>query len=181
MDILPVSPLQIRVSSTSQHTAEKLYPIVDAAIADVSTSVCELLKEHVVVSSVTERDLESAIVLMRTRVSDLLCGPISVRYLTFPYPQEPYYRVVVTSPEDYVGDVIGDLNRRVGYIQAMHHIDDGVAIKCGVPIANMIGYELALSKMTRGRGKAACAFIGYHRRWKESEPPMPPAVAARAY
>jgi len=60
MDILPVAPLQVSVSSASQHIAEKLYLIVDAAIADVSTSVCELLKEHVVVSSLTERDRGSA-------------------------------------------------------------------------------------------------------------------------
>jgi predicted membrane GTPase involved in stress response len=180
MNILPVAPLQVSVSSASQHIAEKLYLIVDAAIADVSTSVCELLKGHVVVSSLTERDLESAIVLMRTRVSDLCCGPISVRYLTFPCPQEPYYRVVVTSPEVYVDDVIGDLNRRVGCIEAMHHIDDGVAIKCRVPVAKMIGYDLALSKMTRGQGKTDYAFIGYHWRPREPDSPMPPAIAARA-
>jgi predicted membrane GTPase involved in stress response len=180
MSILPVAPLQVSVSSASQHVAEKLYLIVDAAIADVSTSVCELFKGHVVVSSLTERDLESATVLMRTRIHDLFCSPISVRYLTLPYPQEPYYRVVVTSPEDYVGDVIGDLNRRVGCIEAMHHIDEGVAIKCGVPIANMIGYDLALSKMTRGLGRTDYAFIGYHWRRREPEPPMPTAVAARA-
>jgi predicted membrane GTPase involved in stress response len=180
MHILPVAPLQVSVSSASQHIAEKLYPIVDAAIAGVSTSVCELLKGHIVVSSLTERDLESAIVLMRTRVSDLQCGSMSVRYLTFPFPQEPYYRVVVTSPEAYMGDVIGDLNKRVGCVEAMHHVDDGVAIKCGVPVAKMIGYDLALSKMTRGRGKTDYAFIGYHYRPREPDSPLPPAVAARA-
>jgi translation elongation factor EF-G len=73
-----------------------------------------------------------------------------------------------------------DLNRRAGYLEAMHHIDDGTAIKCGVPVAKMIGYDLALSKMTRGKGKTDYAFIGYRMRPREPEPPLPPAVAARA-
>jgi predicted membrane GTPase involved in stress response len=181
MNNLPVAPLQVSVSS-STHVAEKLYPLVDAAIADVSTSVCELLNGHVVVSSLTERDLESAIVRMRTNVSDLYCGPISVRYLTINCPrgEEPYYRVVITSPMDYVGDVIGDLSKRAGHIEAMHRIDAGCAIKCAVPVATMLGYDLALSKMTRGQGKTDYAFIGYHWRRREPEPPLPPAIAARA-
>jgi hypothetical protein len=180
MDILPIAPLQVCISSPSQHIAENLYPIVDAALADVPSSICVLLDARVVVGSVTERNLETAIVLARNHLSDLLCGPISITFPDTPYPQEPYYRVVVTSPEDYVGDVIGDLNRRVGCIEAMHHVEDGYAIKCGVPIATMIGYDLALSKMTRGRGRANYAFIGYHRRAREPEPPLPPAIAARA-
>jgi hypothetical protein len=180
MDILPIAPLQVYVSSPSQHIAEKLYSIVDAAVADVPSSICVLLDGRVVLGSLTERNLETAIVVARTHVSDLQCGPIRITYLDTPYPQEPYYRVVVTSPEDYVGDVIGDLNRRVGCIEAMHHVDDGFAIKCGVPIATMIGYDLALSKITRGRGKTDYAFIGYHMRAREPEPPLPPAIAARA-
>ena len=180
MDILPIAPLQVCVSSSSQHIAEKLYPIIDAAVAGVPSSVCVLVDGRVVVGSLTEPNLETAIALARTHVSDLKCGPISITYLDTPYPQEPYYRVVVTSPEDHVGDVIGDLNRRVGCIEAMHHVDVGFAIKCGVPIATMIGYDLALSNVTRGRGKADYAFIGYHKRAREPEPPLPPAIAARA-
>ena len=56
----------------------------------------------------------------------------------------------------------------------MHHVDDDFAIKCGVPIATMIGYDLALSKMTRGLGKTDYAFIGYHRR--RQEPELPPIL-----
>jgi hypothetical protein len=180
MDILPIAPLQICVTSPSQPEAETLYRIVDAAIAKLPSSCCVLLDGQVTVGSLTEGSLETAIGLARTRVSDLRIGPIGITYLETPYPQEPYYRVVVTSPDDHVGDVIGDLNRRVGCIEALHQVDGGFAIKCGVPIATMIGYDLALSKMTRGRGRTDYAFIGYHRRAREPEPSLPPAVAARA-
>jgi hypothetical protein len=170
----------LRFQLFATHSGEVVPYIIDAIVAEVTSSICVLVDGRVVVGSLTERNLETAIVLARTRVSDLQCGPISITYLDTPYPQEPYYRVVVTSPDDYVGDVIGDLNRRVGCIEAMHHVDDSFAIKCGVPIATMIGYDLALSKVTHGRGKADYAFIGYHRRAREPEPPLPPAIAARA-
>ena len=180
MDILPVALLQVCVTSPSQQTAEKLYTMVGAVVVELPSSICLLSNGRVIIGALTERDLDSAIVLARPHVSDLQSGPIGITYLDTPFPQEPYYRVVVTTPGDYMGDVIGDLNSRVGCIEAMHNVDDGVAIKCGVPIATMIGYDLALSKMTRGRGKTDYAFIGYHRRAPEAEPPLPPAAAARA-
>jgi hypothetical protein len=181
MDIVPIAPIQVCVTSASQKLADKLYVLVDASIAETPSSICLLLDGCVVVGSLTERNLDSAIVLARTRVLDLMCGPIDITYLDTPHPQEPYYRVVVTSPEDYVGDVIGDLNKRVGCIEAMHQVAEGFVIRCGVPIATMIGYDLALSKITHGRGKTDYAFIGYHYRARKPEPPpLPPAVAARA-
>lgn len=180
MDILPVVPLQVCVTSTSQPVAETLYTIVDAAVAQLPTSICLLSNGRVIIGALTERDVDAAIDLARHRVLDLQSGPVGINYVDTPFPQEPYYRVVVTTPADYVGDVIGDLNRRVGCIEALHNLGDGAAIKCAVPIATMIGFDLALSKMTRGRGNTDYAFIGYHHRAQKAEPPLPPAAAARA-
>jgi predicted membrane GTPase involved in stress response len=154
--------------------------MVDSALARHPAACCALSDGRVVVGALTEHDLEVGIDLARKQVSDLKIGPIEVTYLGDPYPQEPYCRVVVTTPEDYVGDVVGDLNRRVGCIETMDHVDGGFAVKCGVPLAQMIGYDLALSRTTRGRGRAEYAFIGYYRRVREVDPPLPPAVAARA-
>jgi hypothetical protein len=180
MDILPIAPLKICVTSLSRPTAKELYAIVDSALAQLPSACCELSDARVVIGALTECDLESAIALARSHESDLRSGPIAVTYVDTPYPQEPYYRVVVTTPEDHVGDVIGDLNRRVGCIESMNYFGGGVTVKCGVPMSTMLGYDLALSRMTRGRGKAEYAFIGYYRRAREPELPLPPAVAARA-
>jgi translation elongation factor EF-G len=180
MDILPIAPLRISVTSQSRATAKELYGIVDASLAKLPSTCCELSDGRVVVGALTEHSLESAITLARTQVYDLKLGPIEVTYLGDPYPQEPYYRVAVTLPTDYVGDVVGDLNRRVGCIETMDYFDASVTVKCGVPIATMIGYNLDLQVLTNGRGKAEYAFIGYYRRARQPEPPLPPAVAARA-
>jgi translation elongation factor EF-G len=180
MDILPIAPLRISVTSPSRAIAKELYGIVDASLAKLPSTCCELSDGRVVVGALTERNLASAITLARTQIYDLKLGQIEVTYIDDPYPQEPYYRVAVTTPADYVGDVVGDLNRRVGCIETMDYFDGGVTVKCGVPIATMIGYDQDLELITSGRGKAEYAFIGYYRRTRQPEPPLPPAVAARA-
>jgi translation elongation factor EF-G len=180
MEILPIAPLKSCVTSASQPTAKELYAIVHSALAQQPSACCELSDGRVVIGALTECDLESAIAIARSHQSDLHSGPIAVTYLDTPYPQEPYYRVVVTTPEDHVGDVIGDLNRRIGSIESMNSFGGGIAVKCGVPISTMLGYDLALSEMTRGRGNAEYAFIGYDRRTRGPESPLPPAIAPRA-
>jgi hypothetical protein len=174
------APVQVCVTSSSELVANTLYPVVDAAIAKLPSSCCVLSNGRVIIGALTERDLESAIASARVDVADLQTGPIGVTYLESPCAQEPFYRVVVTSPEDCWGDVIGDLNRRVGAIETVNSVDGSLVLKCSIPISTMIGYDLALSTMTRGRGKANYAFIGYFPRARKPEPPLPPAVAARA-
>jgi Elongation factor G C-terminus len=174
------APVQVCVTSSSELVANALYAVVDAAIAKLPTSCCVLSKGRVILGALTECDLESAIASARACVPDLRTGPIGVTYLDSPCEQEPFYRVVVTSPEDCWGDVIGDLNRRTGAIEAVNSLDGSLVLKCSIPIATMIGYDLALSTITRGRGTAKYAFIGYFPRTRKPEPPLPPAVAARA-
>jgi hypothetical protein len=178
--ILPIAPLKINVTSVSKPTLKELFAVVDSALARLPSACCELSDEHVVIGALTESEIESALSLVRLHQSDLRAGPITVSYLDVPYALEPYYRVVVTTPADFVGDVVGDLNRRAGCIEAMNNFDGGVTVKCGVPIATMLGYDAAVSKITKGRGTAEYAFIGYYRRGQEPESPLPPAVAMRA-
>jgi elongation factor G len=64
---------------------------------------------------------------------------------------EPIMKVEVTTPEDYVGDVIGDLNSRRGHIQGSDQRGNAQAIIAMVPLANMFGYVNTLRSMTQGR------------------------------
>ncbi len=64
---------------------------------------------------------------------------------------EPIMKVEVTTPEDYVGDVIGDLNSRRGHIQGSDQRGNAQAIIAMVPLANMFGYVSTLRSMTQGR------------------------------
>ncbi|GAB6085501.1 elongation factor G [Alkaliphilus crotonatoxidans] len=65
---------------------------------------------------------------------------------------EPYFKVEVTTPEEYMGDVIGDLNSRRGRIEGMEPMHGGVQIiKAFVPLAEMFGYATDLRSKTQGR------------------------------
>ena len=65
---------------------------------------------------------------------------------------EPIMKVDVTVPEDYMGDVIGDLNARRGRIEGMDHSDGAEEIHALVPLSEMFGYATALRSRTQGRG-----------------------------
>jgi elongation factor G len=64
---------------------------------------------------------------------------------------EPIMKVEVTTPEDYVGDVIGDLNSRRGMIQGTDQRGNAQVIIAMVPLANMFGYVSTLRSMSQGR------------------------------
>jgi len=74
---------------------------------------------------------------------------------------EPIMKVDVFTPEDHVGDVIGDLNRRRGMIKDQDAGPTGVRIKADVPLSEMFGYIGSLRTMTSGRGQFSMEFAHY--------------------
>jgi len=74
---------------------------------------------------------------------------------------EPIMKVDVYTPEDHVGDVIGDLNRRRGMIKSQEAGVTGVRIKADVPLSEMFGYIGDLRTMTSGRGQFSMEFSHY--------------------
>jgi len=74
---------------------------------------------------------------------------------------EPIMKVDVFTPEDHVGDVIGDLNRRRGMIKSQEPGPTGVRIKADVPLSEMFGYIGDLRTMTSGRGQFSMEFSHY--------------------
>ncbi|WP_282177774.1 elongation factor G [Vibrio nereis] len=74
---------------------------------------------------------------------------------------EPIMKVDVFTPEDHVGDVIGDLNRRRGMIKDQQAGTTGVRIKGDVPLSEMFGYIGSLRTMTSGRGQFSMEFSHY--------------------
>ena len=74
---------------------------------------------------------------------------------------EPIMKVDVFTPEDHVGDVIGDLNRRRGMIAGQEAGLTGVRIKADVPLSEMFGYIGTLRTMTSGRGQFSMEFSHY--------------------
>lgn len=74
---------------------------------------------------------------------------------------EPIMNVDVFTPDDHVGDVIGDLNRRRGMIKSQEAGVTGVRIKADVPLSEMFGYIGSLRTMTSGRGQFSMEFAHY--------------------
>mgnify|MGYP001277696027 FL=1 len=74
---------------------------------------------------------------------------------------EPMMSVEVVTPEDYMGDVVGDLNRRRGQVQNMEDIPSGKAITAMVPLAEMFGYATDLRSATQGRATYTMEFEKY--------------------
>ena len=74
---------------------------------------------------------------------------------------EPIMRVEVVTPEDYMGDVMGDLNRRRGMVQGMNDSPSGKVVNAEVPLAEMFGYSTDLRSATQGRATYTMEFDKY--------------------
>ena len=76
---------------------------------------------------------------------------------------EPIMKVEVTMPEEYMGDVIGDINSRRGRIEGMEDISGGKMVKAFVPLSEMFGYATDLRSKTQGRGNYSMFFDKYEQ------------------
>jgi len=78
-----------------------------------------------------------------------------------PVLMEPMMKVEVVCPEDYMGDVMGDLNRRRGLVQGMDDVPAGKVISAEVPLSEMFGYATSLRSATQGRATYSMEFARY--------------------
>ena len=76
---------------------------------------------------------------------------------------EPIMKVEVTMPEEYMGDVIGDINSRRGRIEGMEDIGGGKLVRAYVPLSEMFGYSTDLRSKTQGRGNYSMFFEKYEQ------------------
>ena len=75
---------------------------------------------------------------------------------------EPVMKVEVVTPEDYMGDVMGDLNRRRGLVQGMDDSPSGKIVRAEVPLGEMFGYATDLRSATQGRATYSMEFAKYN-------------------
>ena len=76
---------------------------------------------------------------------------------------EPVMQVEVVTPEEYMGDIIGDLNSRRGHVESMDHRGNARVVSAQVPLANMFGYVKTLRSMSQGRAQFTMHFSHYDR------------------
>ena len=70
-------------------------------------------------------------------------------------------KVEITVPEEYMGDVIGDVNSRRGRLEGMDSVNGAQVIRAFIPLAEMFGYATSLRSRTQGRGVYAMVFDHY--------------------
>nr|VFJ97309.1 MAG: translation elongation factor 2 (EF-2/EF-G) [Candidatus Kentron sp. H]VFJ97783.1 MAG: translation elongation factor 2 (EF-2/EF-G) [Candidatus Kentron sp. H]VFK03239.1 MAG: translation elongation factor 2 (EF-2/EF-G) [Candidatus Kentron sp. H] len=84
-------------------------------------------------------------------------------YRAAPVLLEPVMKVDVVSPQEYVGEVIGGLNRRRGSVQGMEESPSGTVIRSEVPLGEMFGYATDIRSITQGRATFAMEFVKYRK------------------
>jgi elongation factor G len=97
---------------------------------------------------------------MAFKIAASMCLREGVK-LANPQLLEPMMSVEVITPEDYMGDVMGDLNRRRGIVSAMDDTPAGKQIQAEVPLAEMFGYATDLRSMSQGRAIYSMEFVKY--------------------
>jgi elongation factor G len=93
---------------------------------------------------------------------------------------EPVMRVEVVTPREYMGDVIGDLNRRRGAITGQDQCSENEVIRAMAPLANLFGYARALASLTGGAATVTMEFSHYATVPPSNDPPFRPAMGMRA-
>lgn len=94
---------------------------------------------------------------------------------------EPVMRVEVVAPEDYIGDIIGDLNNRRGRVTGVDQRGDSCVVSAVVPLANMLGYGETLESLSRGRTMFRMEFSHYDPTPSPNDRgPFRPAIGMRA-
>jgi elongation factor G len=76
---------------------------------------------------------------------------------------EPIMTVTVTSPEQFLGDVIGNLSSRRGKVEGMEQVGNAQVVKAQVPLSEMFGYTTDLRSMTQGRASSIMMFHSYQQ------------------
>ena len=94
---------------------------------------------------------------------------------------EPVMRVEVVLPEEYMGDVIGDLNSRRGHVEGMESRPGTQIIRAFVPLATMFGYATVLRSMTQGRATYTMHFAQYEEVPKQTADEIIARVQGREY
>jgi len=75
---------------------------------------------------------------------------------------EPIFAVEVVTPEEYMGDIMGDLNSRRGKIEGIGNRNDAQIVKAMVPLSEMFGYATTMRSMTQGRAVYSMTFDHYY-------------------
>ena len=155
--------LPIRVLVTRPSASSQLWFAREAADEVMPSPLvrAEPKEDGLVLHGMTEAVLEMVCLTLQKKYPDIHFGGPAVEYIETEELLEPYYLASVDTPEDLMGEVMGDLSSRRGMIVAVSDCPTGKTIKAEVPVAECFGYSIILRRLTKGRGHYELKFIGY--------------------
>lgn len=121
------------------------YPVIGVRVAPFDGSYHDVDSSEVAFKVATYRAFKDAF---------MKAGPVIL---------EPIMSVEVTTPDEYMGDIMGDLSSRRGMIQGQDQKGKAMIIKAKVPLSEMFGYSTQMRSMTQGRASYAMEFSNYER------------------
>jgi len=155
---MPLSILITRVSAPSQAWfAQEAADVVSRSPAVRA----EPNESGLILRGMTELELEMVCHELKKKYPDLRLGNPTVEYVEAEKLLEPYYLATVDTPEDFMGNVVGDLSSRRGLIVEMNDLAGEKEIKAELPVAECFGYSTTLKHLTNGKGRYKLKFIGY--------------------
>jgi predicted membrane GTPase involved in stress response len=149
------------------------------ALARVATSEGP---DGLLIEGLWEPDIESAIDTLKGALSvELECSKLKIHFIEGQRLLEPYLKLRIAVPEDFLGNVMGDINRRRGVVMASQDGDECKILEVDAPLSELIGYQTILRKLSLGRATVTAELAGYHEaRPPPSDPNGPNAAAMRA-
>ncbi len=166
-------PLKLLITNSSEHFQLKFASEAAKLLVGLSRVQTRSSHDGLTLNAVCERDLEVAWTTILSAFPSAQHGPPEVVYIREPQLLEPCMIVVISTPEDVSGDVIGDLIRRRGAIQRMDNLPSGEKeIEAEIPLAEMFGYPTALRALTQLRATYTVAFSRYLPISGGSPPPL---------
>ena len=139
-------------------------PAVDAGIQDAMQSGVvagyQMVDIRALLTYGSYHEVDSS--EMAFKIAGSMCIKDAMRKAD-PVLLEPIMQVTVTTPEDYLGDVIGNLSSRRGKVEGMEQIGNAQVVRAQVPLAEMFGYTTDLRSMSQGRASSIMQFHSYQQ------------------
>lgn len=154
-------PYSVRLTDPSERFQLRFAEAAAALLHRSGDLQFEATANGLIIWALWETRLEEAAYLVKTHFPNAEFGKPEVTYLREPEWQEPLLRMTIDTPEEHIGDVIGDLIRRRGLMVGMEESARGKLVTAIVPAAELFGYAVAFASMTRQRAAVTYEFAGY--------------------
>lgn len=162
-----------RIPSDLKAFAAKLLP----HLAGSNRYSAKAASDGLVIAGIWEPDIEDALTIIKQiSGNELSISSFRILYIDDPYPLEPLLRIKIELSEEYLGDVIGDLTRRLGFLTDTGGEGGSRWITGRIPLAQTLGYAAHLKHISNGTGSITADFWEYFPRMPE--PPKPRKAGA---